>query len=149
MPFAETWLDLEILILTEVIQTERQITRDIAYMRNLKKAYKWTYLQRWNRVTDKLMVSWVGKGRIWAFQEALVVKNLPTKAGDVKWCAFDPWVGKVFLAWRIPWTGVWWATAHGVAKSQTWLKWLNAHTQEGYKLEEWIDTYTLLYIKHD
>ena len=40
MPFAETWMDLEILILTEVIQTERQITCDIAYMRNLKKAYK-------------------------------------------------------------------------------------------------------------
>ena len=22
------------------------------------------------------------------------------------------------LAWRIPWTGVWWATVYGVAKSQ-------------------------------
>ena len=30
------------------------------------------------------MVAGVGKGRIWASQEALVVKNLPTKAGDVK-----------------------------------------------------------------
>ena len=40
MPSAETWLDLEILILTEVIQIDRQITRDIAHMRNLKKAYK-------------------------------------------------------------------------------------------------------------
>ena len=25
------------------------------------------------------------------------------------------------LAWRIPWTGVWWATVHGVTKSQTQL----------------------------
>ena len=130
MPSAETWLDLEILILTEVIQIDRQITRDIAHMRNLKKAYKWTYLQNWNRVTDKFMVAGVGKGRIWASQEALVVKNLPTKAGDVKWCALDPWVGKLFLAWRIPWTGVWPATVHGVAKSQTWLKWLNTHTHK-------------------
>ena len=23
------------------------------------------------------------------------------------------------LAWKIPWTGVWWATVHGVTKSQT------------------------------
>ena len=23
------------------------------------------------------------------------------------------------LAWRIPWTGTWWATVHGVAKSWT------------------------------
>ena len=22
------------------------------------------------------------------------------------------------LAWRIPWTGAWWATVHGVTKSQ-------------------------------
>ena len=25
------------------------------------------------------------------------------------------------LAWKIPWTGAWWATGHGVAKSRTWL----------------------------
>ena len=32
------------------------------------------------------------------------------------------------LAWRIPWTrGAWKATVHGVAKSQTWLKWLSMH----------------------
>ena len=32
------------------------------------------------------------------------------------------------LAWRIPMErGAWWATVHGVAKSQTWLKWLNMY----------------------
>ena len=31
---------------------ERQITYDIAYMRNLKKWHKWTYLPNRNRVTD-------------------------------------------------------------------------------------------------
>ena len=39
---------------------ERQISYDIAYMWNLKKWYKWTYLQNRNRVTDvenKLMVT--------------------------------------------------------------------------------------------
>ena len=29
------------------------------------------------------------------------------------------------LAWRIPWTGVWRATTHGVTKSQAW-----GHTTE-------------------
>ena len=28
-------------------------------------------------------------------QVALVAKNLPTKAGDIKRCGFDPWVGKI------------------------------------------------------
>ena len=39
---------------------ETQISYDIAYMWNLKKGYKWTYLQNRNRVTDvenKLMVT--------------------------------------------------------------------------------------------
>ena len=35
MPFTATWMDLEIIILSEVIQTERQIY-DITYMWNLK-----------------------------------------------------------------------------------------------------------------
>ena len=34
MPFAATWMDLEIIILSEVSQTERQISYDIAYMLN-------------------------------------------------------------------------------------------------------------------
>ena len=30
-----------------------------------------------------------------------MVKNLPAKAGNIKRCEFDPWVGK------IPWRRVW------------------------------------------
>ena len=37
MPFAATWMDLETVILSEVRQTERYISYDIAYMWNLKK----------------------------------------------------------------------------------------------------------------
>ena len=37
MPFAATWMDLEIVILSEVSQIK---TNDIVYMRNLKKLYK-------------------------------------------------------------------------------------------------------------
>ena len=56
-------MGLEIVILNEVkSDRERQISYDTAYMQNLKKWYKWTYLQ--NRLTDlenKFMVT-EGKG---------------------------------------------------------------------------------------
>ena len=56
---AATWMDLEIVILSEVSQTEKD-KYHIAYMWNLKKWYKQTYLQNRSRVTDvenKLMVT--------------------------------------------------------------------------------------------
>ena len=57
MPFAATWTDLEIIILCE---ENRQISYDVTYMWNLKKWYKWTYLQNRNRLKDignKLMIA--------------------------------------------------------------------------------------------
>ena len=52
-----------------------QISYDIAYMWNLKKGYKWTYLQNRSRVTDvenKLMVTrgWGGRDKLadWDWQ---------------------------------------------------------------------------------
>ena len=68
MPFVATWMDLEIIIISEVkTDRERQIY-EITSMRNLKKKlYKWTYLQNRNRLTDnenKLMVT---KGEIWGY----------------------------------------------------------------------------------
>ena len=36
MPFAATWMDLEIIILSEVNQTEIQISYDITYVWSLK-----------------------------------------------------------------------------------------------------------------
>ena len=45
---------------------EKQISYDIIYMWNLKKRYKWTYLQNINRVTDivnKFVVR--GGGKNW------------------------------------------------------------------------------------
>ena len=41
IPFVATWMDLEIVILSEVKSDRgRQISYDIAYMWNLKKWYK-------------------------------------------------------------------------------------------------------------
>ena len=42
--------------------------------------------------------------------------------------ALGPGTYSNILAWRIPMDrGAWWVTVHGVAKSQTWLKWLSVH----------------------
>ena len=37
IPFAATWMDQEIIILSELSQTEKDKYHDITYMRNLKK----------------------------------------------------------------------------------------------------------------
>ena len=70
MPFAATWMDLEILILSEVRQTEKDKYRMISFICVIKKMVQMTYLQNRNRVTDvenKLMVTggkvgWGGEG---------------------------------------------------------------------------------------
>ena len=36
MPFAATWMDVEIVKLSEVSQTEKELSYDIAYIWNLK-----------------------------------------------------------------------------------------------------------------
>ena len=66
-----------------------------------------------------------------------VLKNPTDIAGDISDAASIPGLGRSsgggnathsnILAWRIPWRGAWQATVHGVAKSQTRLKWLNTH----------------------
>ena len=67
-------------------------------------------------------------------QVALVVKNLPAKVGDVRDRSLDREdpleegmaTQSSILAWKImgfSWDrGIWWATVHGVAKSQTRMK---------------------------
>ena len=73
-----------------------------------------------------------------ASQVALVVKNLPANAGDLRDTSSVPGIWEdplekgtathsSILAWRIPWTEepFWQATVHSVAKSQTRLKRLN------------------------
>ena len=52
MPFAETWVDLEIIILSEASQREKDKYVFI-FMWTLKKWHKLTYLQNRNRLTQK------------------------------------------------------------------------------------------------
>jgi len=46
-------MDLEIIVLSEVSQTERQIAYGIPYMWRLKILYKWTYLQNRSKLTNE------------------------------------------------------------------------------------------------
>ena len=52
MPFAATWMDLEIILLSIVSQTKTNIIQHHLYVESKTKRYKWTYLQNRNRLTD-------------------------------------------------------------------------------------------------
>ena len=61
MPFAVTWMDLEIFILSEVRQGH--ISNDIVYMWNLKKLLQINLLK--NKVSDIGKKSQLSAGRRW------------------------------------------------------------------------------------
>ena len=76
----------------------------------------------------------------WAFQVVLVVKNSPAKAGDIRNTGSVLGLGRSYEGGHgnplqysclenLIDRGAWWATVHGVAKSQTWLKWLSTRVR--------------------
>ena len=76
--------------------------------------------------------------RLWASQGVLVVKNLPTSAGDVRDAASIPGSGRSpekgtgnplqYSCLENPMDkGAWWTTVHSVGQSWTWLKWPSTH----------------------
>ena len=80
---------------------------------------------------------------LWASQVVLVVKNLPANWGDIRDASSVPGLGRSsggghdnplqYSCLENPMDrGAWWATVHGITKSQTWLKWLSLHV---YKIE--------------
>ena len=75
----------------------------------------------------------------WVSQVVLMVKNLPTYEGDIRDSSSVPGSGSSpgggqgnplqYSCLENPMDrGAWWATVHGVAKSQAWLKWLSTCT---------------------
>ena len=50
MPFAATWMDLEVVILSEVSQTEKDKYHMISLIRNLKKGYRASLVAQWLRI---------------------------------------------------------------------------------------------------
>ena len=67
-----------------------------------------------------------------ASRVALVVKNLPANAGDIRDSGLIPGGGNSnplqYSCLENPMDrGAWWATLHRAAKSQTWLKWLSTY----------------------
>ena len=66
MPFAATWMDLEIIILSKS-DKERQISYDIAYMWNLKKKKKDTNERIYKTETD----SQTSKTNLWLPKQKL------------------------------------------------------------------------------
>ena len=82
-----------------------------------------------------------------AFQQVLVVKNLPTIAGDVRDAGSMPGSGRCpagghcnplqYSCLENPMDRrVWWPTVYRVAKSQTWLKRLSTHTRPKQSLKD-------------
>ena len=75
----------------------------------------------------------------WVSQVVLMVKTLPTYEGDIRDSSSVPGSGRSpggghgnplqYSCLENPMDrGAWWATVHGVAKSQAWLKWLSTCT---------------------
>ena len=66
LPLAATWMDIEIIILSEVNQRNTNIIYHL-YVKS-KEFYKWTHLQNRNRLTDtenKPMVTKGEGGAVW------------------------------------------------------------------------------------
>ena len=77
MPFRAAWIDIVIIILTEVKQRKTNITW---YHSNVesKKGYKWTYLQNRNRLTHRKFIVTKGEslGEIdWDFVITAIYKH--------------------------------------------------------------------------
>ena len=73
MPFAATWMDLEIIILSKSVR-ERQISYDIAYIQNLKRKIQMNLFTE-QKQTHRL------RERTYDYQEGRVVGGIDWEFG--------------------------------------------------------------------
>ena len=71
LPLAATWIDMEIIILSEVSLKEKDKYHIMLFYMKSKKIYKWTYLQNRNRLAgiENNLVVTPGEGRRGTNQE--------------------------------------------------------------------------------
>ena len=92
----------------------------------------------WSVVALLCCVSFCCTSNISASQVALVVKNPPANAGDIRDVGSIPESGRSpsgghgnpppYSCLQNPMDrGAWWATVHQVTRNRTWLKWLSMH----------------------
>ena len=93
MPFGATWIELEIIMLSDIIPRKRK--RGIIYYQLYVKSktwHKWTYLQNRNGLTDiedKLMVTkgkkWSRRGKlgVWDFQIQTTIYKIDKQQGPI------------------------------------------------------------------
>ena len=146
MPYAAALMDLEMIILSEVRQTEKGKYYMIEII-----CEKWTYLQYRKRLTDinnklQLPKGRGGEGPVERFvTDSSAVKNLSANAGNA---VSTPRSGRSLVEGNgnpLQYSclgnpmgrGVWWATVCGFTKSQTWLRDYNI-----YKITYITTTYT-------
>ena len=81
MPFVTTWTDIEIIIVSEASQTEKNKYHTISLIpKSKKKWYKWTYLHNRNRLTNlenKLVVT---RKKGWGWRDRSDVWDWPVHA---------------------------------------------------------------------
>ena len=116
----------------------------------------WSYKDRWRAEFGLLeIVCWPLFWRFGASQVALVVKNLPANARDIRDMGSIPWLGKspggrhsnplqYFCPENPMDRGARWATVHRVAKCWTWLKQLSTHILDTYMKEKKIQKHSSL-----
>jgi len=81
-------MDLEVIKLSRS-DRERQKSYDITYMWNLKNWYKWTYLQKSNRLIDIENKLWLPKGKggegdklgVWDTREHTTIYKIDNQQG--------------------------------------------------------------------
>ena len=124
-------------------KVQTQVPRDVFLL--FTNVFSW-----WkNSDPSLLLTAFPSQWLFTTYQVALVVKNLPASAGDMRDAGSIPWSRRSsggghgnplqYPCLRNPMDrGAWWtrATVHGVIKSQTRLKWLSTHNIQEFRINK-------------